>query len=251
MLTVGPVNGVQLGVVTVRADAGPDWTALWELWMFGMQMDQRLLPPLVDGPPELPAATLPQNPVDVSKLGEPPRCSFPSFSQLSAAQQALLNSIPDGLGAAFYNGLSEAQRASFLNLTGALAAAGIITSGLMLAEVKPDRLLFAAGTTTNLRRSFEAAVAAGRFVNSPPAESEHPGMSEWGGRQRRAFYALQIGGGRGGAFVDIDIGNPQMGVLPALVHGVEVFYNKVSKSVTDPFAVGRALGRKITGYLCL
>jgi hypothetical protein len=62
MLTVGPVNGGQLGVVTVRGDAGPDWTALWELWMFGMQMDQRLLPPLVDGPPELPAATLPQIP---------------------------------------------------------------------------------------------------------------------------------------------------------------------------------------------
>jgi RHS repeat-associated protein len=49
MLTVGPVNGGQLGVVTVKADAGPDWTAFWELWMFGMQMGQRLLPPLIDG----------------------------------------------------------------------------------------------------------------------------------------------------------------------------------------------------------
>ena len=46
MLTVGPVNGVQLGVVTVRADAGPDWTAFWELWVFGMQMNQRLLQPI-------------------------------------------------------------------------------------------------------------------------------------------------------------------------------------------------------------
>jgi RHS repeat-associated protein len=29
--------------------------ALWELWLFGMQMNQRLLPSLVDGVPELPA----------------------------------------------------------------------------------------------------------------------------------------------------------------------------------------------------
>ena len=214
-------------------------------------MNQRLLQPLVDGPPELPAATLPQNPVDVSKLGEPPRCSFPSFSQLSAAQQGLFKDIG---GASAYGGLSDAQRASFLNLTGALSSAQINFSGLTLQQsgIHQDRLLFAPGAGINsFRASFEAGVAAGRFINSPPAESEHPGMSEWGGRQRRAFYALQIGGGRGGAFVDIDIGNPQMGGLPALVHGVEVLYNKVSKSVTDPFAIGRALGRKITGYLCL
>ena len=47
MLTVGPVNGGQLRVVTVRADVGPDWTALWELWMFGMQIGQLLLQPIV------------------------------------------------------------------------------------------------------------------------------------------------------------------------------------------------------------
>ncbi|PAL85514.1 hypothetical protein, partial [Acinetobacter baumannii] len=55
MLTVGPVNGGQLGVVTVRADVGPDWTAFWELWMFGMQMGQRLMQPLIDGAPFIPA----------------------------------------------------------------------------------------------------------------------------------------------------------------------------------------------------
>ncbi len=90
MLTVGPVNGGQLGVVTVRADAGPDWTALWELWMFGMQMDQRLLPLLIDGPPELPAVTPPQ--VDTSKLGEPPSTE-PQRLPLLHCQQNIINAM--------------------------------------------------------------------------------------------------------------------------------------------------------------
>jgi RHS repeat-associated protein len=117
MLTVGPVNGGQLGVVTVKADAGPDWTALWELWMFGMQMDQRLLPPLIDGPPELPAATPPQNPVEVNKLDEPPiNCnqkllvSLDSDLQVSYGQNARPYFAPD-FARAFNAAVSELNRA--------------------------------------------------------------------------------------------------------------------------------------------
>ena len=102
MLTVGPVNGGQLGVVTVRADAGPDWTALWELWLFGMQMNQRLMQPLVDGLPELPVITPPQNPVEVNKLGEPPidcnqklLVSLDSDLQVSYGQNARPYFAPD------------------------------------------------------------------------------------------------------------------------------------------------------------
>jgi len=39
LLAVGPIEKVgQLGEVTVRADAGPDWSALWELWWWSLQM---------------------------------------------------------------------------------------------------------------------------------------------------------------------------------------------------------------------
>lgn len=48
LLAVGPIEKVgQLGEVTVRADAGPDWSALWELWLFSLQMSQKLVQPLL------------------------------------------------------------------------------------------------------------------------------------------------------------------------------------------------------------
>lgn len=71
-------------------------------------------------------------------------------------------------------------------------------------------------------------------------------MSNFGARQNRAFYAWQVGIGDDGAFADIDIGNPTQGLLPAIVHAVEVLV----PGRTNPFQVGRGLGSDVTGYSC-
>jgi RHS repeat-associated protein len=173
-------------------------------------------------------------------------CNFPTFDGLSAAQQGLLKSVPGGGGAGFYNDLSQAQRASFLNLTGALGAAGIGTSGLGLSSVAQDRLLFAAGTTAGFQASIEAGISTRTFSRATPAASEHPGMSDFGARQRRTREALQVGIGSAGAFVDIDRGNPRRFPIGTVIHLGEL----ITPGATDPFAVGRKLGSKVTGYTC-
>lgn len=113
-----------------------------------------------------------------------------------------------------------------------------------------DRLFFAGGTTAGFQSSFNAAVTAGRFSNSPPAESEHPGMSTWGGRQNVQRNALQVGGGTAGAFADIDFYNPGKGIRGFFGHTGEVLRNKATGGKTDPFKVGRGLGSSVTGYTC-
>ncbi|WP_162199877.1 peptidoglycan DD-metalloendopeptidase family protein [Pyrinomonas methylaliphatogenes] len=70
-----PVNYVDPdGLFALNREYFEAMEALWELWLFGMQMNQRLLPPLVDGAPFIPAeiGSL-QNLIDVSRLGDPPR----------------------------------------------------------------------------------------------------------------------------------------------------------------------------------
>ena len=86
-----PVNYVDpSGLFALNREYFEAMEALWELWLFGMQMNQRLLPPLIDGPPELPAVTPPQ--VDTSKLGEPPSTE-PQRLPLLHCQQNIINAM--------------------------------------------------------------------------------------------------------------------------------------------------------------
>jgi len=94
--------------------------------------------------------------------------------------------------------------------------------------------------------SVAAAIAGGTFISDRPNPGLHPGMSSFGGRQNRVLNSLQVGGGPLGAFADIDRGNPQSGVIGFLVHAGEM----LMPGRTNPFAVGRALGKTITGYEC-
>ncbi len=72
-------------------------------------------------------------------------------------------------------------------------------------------------------------------------------MSDFGVRERRTLNALQVGFGPAGAFADIDRGNPRRGFgIGAIVHLGEL----ITPGKTDPFAVGRALGSRVTGYTC-
>jgi RHS repeat-associated protein len=187
--------------------------------------------------------------------GEPPKqskkrdCNFLAFSQLSKEQQALLMSIG---GASGYNNLSDAQKAAFLNITGALSASGIDLSGLVLSGVEQDRLLFEPGSTDKFQGSVETAIANGSAIRDIPLASLHKGAipNDFGARQYKAFYAWQVGTGGSAPFADIDIGNPRMGLLPLIAHGDEFGLHHIFKSKTDPFRVGKHLGKKITGYEC-
>jgi hypothetical protein len=169
-------------------------------------------------------------------------CNFPAYAQLSDPQKALVDANT------YNNDFSQAQKANFLNQTGALGHAGI---NLGVARLQPgaiptDRLLFQAGTTKTFQDSISSAIDNNKFNRDTPLESKHPGMSTFGGRQRKTFNALQAGFGWDGAFVDIDRSNPSNGLLGFFGHIIEL----ITPGKTDPFAVGKALGRKVVGYDC-
>lgn len=66
------------------------------------------------------------------------------------------------------------------------------------------------------------------------------------GRERRAKWALQWVLHRLNAWalieIDFDRFNPDRGVAPALGHGVEVLWHKLTRARTDPYVVARARG---------
>ncbi|MGH9899461.1 MAG: hypothetical protein ACRD4L_11500, partial [Pyrinomonadaceae bacterium] len=167
--------------------------------------------------------------------------------QLSGAQQGVLGKG----GASAYNGLSQAERASFLNITGALAAAGVNLGEARLVNAEQDRLFFAPGTTDTFETSIRAGASANTrtFINDTPLGSEHPGMSRYGARQNVLRESVQVGFGDGG-FADIDRYNPRYSFQGFLLHQKEVAENKFFDRKTDPFAVGKALGSGVTGYNC-
>lgn len=183
-------------------------------------------------------------------------CDFPSFAGLSEAQQALIG----GPGA--WANLSTEQTASFLNITGAMAHAGVSLEGLKLLDggIHEDRLLFqydyAGGLWDQIKASISSVNNSTTWSYEKPSDRHHPGMSDWGARQNLAGGALQFGIGPKGAFVDLDFHNPQMGVLPALQHLFrEVLPHEVDRArgrsgTTNPIAMGKKLGSNITGYSC-
>ena len=91
-----------------------------------------------------------------------------------------------------------------------------------------------------------AAIGRGVYSANTPANSQHSGMSASGARENREFNSQQIGFGPDGAFVDIDRGNPSGGLAGIFVHALEL----ITPGKTDPFAVGRRLGKEVTGYTC-
>lgn len=173
-------------------------------------------------------------------------CTFPAYQDLNPSQRRLLD--PAG-GIDIWGGenaIGMELKASFLNITGALSAAGIDYGDARLQPggIQSDRLLFAADSTTGLLRSVQS-LSKWKFIHSPPSDSYHPGMSSHGGRQARVLNSLQIGIGPRGAFADIDRGNPWFPIGLA-IHFGEI----ISPGKTDPFEVGRSLGKKVTGYTC-
>jgi RHS repeat-associated protein len=188
--------------------------ALWELWLFGMQMNQRLLPPLVDGAPELPAATLPQNPVDVSKLGEPPLT--PCEKSLAAtAPTTFHDDIPLLLAETRRQGLTAAQIAYVL-----ATAQHETDQGRTLTE-------YASG------RAYEGRKDLGNTQPGDGPRYKGRGYVQLTGRRNYQFYSDLLG-------VDL-IDNPELAADPQIaafitVHGMMngVFTGiKLSRYVND------------------
>jgi RHS repeat-associated protein len=178
-------------------------------------------------------------------------CDFPSYAGLTDAQRMLF-----GGTMADWNGLASDKIAGFLNITGALAKAGIDFSGLQLQNgiqgIEQDRLFFTPGSADILKGLISAS---GKFTSDQPLASEHEGMSDWGFRQNLLRLALQVGGGSAGAFVDLDFWNPSNGLVGLVGHIGEVISNRVNKAnggsgLTDPIKMGKKLGWDVTNYKC-
>ena len=170
-------------------------------------------------------------------------CNFPTFEELSDEQKRLFANPTE------YAKLSPAQRANFLNQTGVLAKNGISLGGAKLKEggILTDRLLFEPGRALEeFKANVLAAISGGIYSSDKPIGNSHPGMSNFGVRENRTLYSQQIGFGPDGAFIDIDIGNPNNGLFGLFIHAIEV----AVPGKTDPFKVGRKLGKKVTGYTC-
>lgn len=180
----------------------------------------------------------------------PARIRFPKFDDLDPDRRRMLGELDAaGDGRAVYDRLDPKERAAFLNITGALRANGYSTAELHLRPldgshdrgIQSDRLMFTASSSEPLRRRLERSLARDEFAASRPEDKLHPGMSDWGGRELSTTMSMQVGGGKNGAFVDIDEFGVQTDVVGALGHGFEVIRNSLLHRKTDPFKVGHAL----------
>jgi len=188
-------------------------------------------------------------------------CVFPAFDQLSAEQRRLLG------GRDKYDDLEPELKAGFLNITSALAWLGIGTAGMLLkpqkkpatetSGIQQDRLVLEPNCVDNLKKQLDEHAARKErygdkgFVKDRPDCREHPGMCDWGGRQWVTTASLQIGGGRAGAFIDIDEFGVKTDLVGVFGHAFEVVRNKVKRVKTDPYRIGRKLGRRFKlPYVC-
>jgi hypothetical protein len=172
---------------------------------------------------------------------DPNNCWFSEFDQLSKVQQDLLGSKEN------YGALNSRQKASFLNITFVFERLGIDLSGQTLLGgtqgILSDRLQFEPGeAVNNLLSVLSAQSAADIFTSAKPSEREHPRMADWGFRQAGTRFSLQVGGGPGGVFADIDLFNPTDGLLGLGGHVLGEFVpNKIRRATTNPFRVGKEL----------
>ncbi len=162
--------------------------------------------------------------------------------ELTAEQRGLFGSG----GAATYRTLSSEQKAIFLLLTTRLAENGLDLSGLQLENpaktIRPNRLLFAPSPALDrLEAQLKEGQAEGRFQSDSPFAPFHWGRSEFGARETRAKWSMQIGIGDKGAFVDVDRYNPWAGTSAFWGHTAELLV----PGKPDADDIARSLGTPI------
>jgi hypothetical protein len=174
------------------------------------------------------------------------------WEALSPEQQRMVDELRPGEGPAFWSGLDPKRRQGFLNVTAALVANGFALEGLQLQQggIHQDRLLFTPESAELLRGPLQDAITNADergdtgFVNDKPEDELHPGMGEWGGRQAVTTMSMQVGGGKGGAFVDIDEFRPGGDLAGTMGHAFEVLRNGLFHRKTDPFTVAKGLKKR-------
>lgn len=199
-----------------------------------------------------------QGPVDVfasaavSGAGTRPADGLKAYEELSAAQKGLLGATGEQL----YAGLSSKQRGVFLLLTQRLEKNGVDLSGLQLkggaegirgSKTRFD-LLFEPNpeALARFKGSIQDAVKAGKFSEDKVSSLFHKGMSDWGVRENRSKYAMQIGFGPEGAFVDMDRYNPRQG---GFWNHVKHWGEILTPGNMDPFKVAPDMGEDIFSKL--
>jgi hypothetical protein len=88
-------------------------------------------------------------------------------------------------------------------------------------------------------------VARGQFKAEKPFGPFHKGMSDWGVRENRSKYTVQIGFGKDGAFVDMDRYNPRTSGWNHAKHWGEI----LTPGTMVPFKVAAALGENLWSKL--
>jgi hypothetical protein len=190
-------------------------------------------------------------PAKVAATGTRPADGLKAFDELSAKQQGLLGAN----GRALYEGLTPKQKGVFLLLTQRMERAGVDLSGLRLkggAEgIRGDNKRFDLrfepdpAALARLKASAEAGVRSGKFFEEKPYAPFHGGMSDWGVRESRPKYAMQIGLGKDGVFVDMDRYNPRTSGWNHVKHWGEI----LTPGNMDPFKVAPELGENLWSKL--
>lgn len=191
-------------------------------------------------------------PAGVTAAGTRPADGLKAYDELDAVQQALLGPT----GREMYPGLTPKQRGVFLLITQRLEHNGVDLTGLRLkggAEgIRGNNLRFDLlfepdpAAMDHFKSSVQDGVRAGKFSEDKPLSLFHQGVSDWGVRENRTKYALQLGFGPEGAFVDMDRYNPrQGGFLNHLKHWGEI----LTPGNMDPFKVAPDLGEDIFSKL--
>lgn len=198
--------------------------------------------------PSAPHVALDQFVGPVRSATEPrPADGLRAYGELSAGQKGLLG--PDG--AAVYGRLDPEKKAIFLLLSQRLEHSGVDLTGLRLKDpehtIRPNRLLFEndPAALAGFKQRLEGAVSRGQFTVEPPFSLFHPGMSDWGVRQNRLEYSVQVGMGKDGAFVDVDHFNPSKGWLGQLGHILEI----ITPGKPPAEKIAREVGEDIWSHL--
>jgi hypothetical protein len=188
----------------------------------------------------------------VTATGTRPADGLKAYDELSAVQQGLLGENGRGM----YENLTPKQRGVFLLLTQRLEHNGVDLTGLRLkggAEgIRGSNLRFDLlfepdpAAMARLKASVGEATKAGKFSDDQPSSVFHGGMSESGVRENRSKYAMQIGFGPDGAFVDMDRYNPRQG---GFWNHVKHWGEILTPGNMDPFKVAPDLDEDIFSKL--
>lgn len=176
-----------------------------------------------------------------------PADGFKAYEELSDTQRSLLGEP----GAEAWNDLTSRQRGVFLLITDRLQKQGFDLTGMKLQggvsginnEGVPE-IVFDKPSAQNLKSQVEAKIASGDYLRERPNKWMHANASE-GARENRSKFALQIGFGENGAFVDMDRYNPLTSKLNYLKHLAEIAY----PGKLGPEEAARALGADIFSRL--